>query len=137
MVDRMRHAGKCAGFAAALYCASTAALAQTTGLADPTRPPGVSGQAQGVDETGAPAEVSGPRLQAIIVPVNGKPRALINGQEVVLGGKVGEARLVALSEKHVVLKGPAGIERLLLTPNVERMERVTKTIAMSKREDQG
>lgn len=59
-------------------------------------------------------------LQSVILRKGGKPAALINGTVVELGGRVGESRLVKVSEDHVVLRGPQGDETLRLTPAAEK-----------------
>ena len=82
-------------------------------LADPTRPPA------GVLAPDA-AEVSGPVLQSVLIPKRGKPLAVIGGQQVRLGERYGDSRLVKLTEREAVLEGPDGIERLWLTPGVEK-----------------
>lgn len=87
-------------------------------LADPTRPlldTTLSGDA--LPGISAPA-ASG--LQSVILRKQGKPAALINGEVVELGGKVGEARLVKVSEDAVVLRGPGGEETLRLIPTAEK-----------------
>lgn len=94
--------------------AAGAAAAETGSLTDPTRPTGTL-------PAGTPtAEGSegGWRLQSVLSPRGGRPTAIINGQVVRLGDKVGEARLVRLNEKEAVLKGPKGVERLALVPDV-------------------
>ena len=102
------------GMATALSGLAGAAHAQ---LADPTRPSGATGQAaESMSDKAAPA--SG--LQSVILRKQGKPAALINGEVVELGGKVGEARLVKVSEDAVVLKGPGGEETLRLIPAAEK-----------------
>ena len=47
--------------------------------------------------------------------------AVIGGQQVRLGEKYGESRLVRLNEREAVLDGPSGIEYLPLTPGVEKI----------------
>lgn len=90
-------------------------------LADPTRPPTTIGSA--VDPAGAAAfEASG--LQSVILRKHGKPAALINGSVVELGGQVGEAKLIKISEDAVVLKGPQGTETLRLMPAAEKKTKV-------------
>lgn len=93
---------------------SHAAVAQ---LADPTRPALLPAQAADAPADLAPA-ASG--LQSVILRKGGKPAALINGEVVELGGKVGEAKLVKVSEDAVVLKGPGGEETLRLIPAAEK-----------------
>jgi MSHA biogenesis protein MshK len=70
----------------------------------------------------------------VLTPKKGKPTAVIGGQVVPLGGFVGEARLVRLSETEAVLEGPEGIERLYLTPDVEKKMNVTKGASRRKKE---
>lgn len=112
------HAVACLALAGTAY----AALPET--LADPTRPPAtVAG-----GDAGAMAEVNPSRLTSVILPKQGgRPSAIIGGQVVPLGGKVGEARLVRVTESGAVLEGPEGVERLYLTPDVEKKTSVTKS----------
>ena len=112
---------------AALLCLlgvmSPGARAQST-LADPTRPPpGFAAPAQ--DAAGTP----GPVLQSVIMPGRGKPRAIIDGQQVRLGQRYGESRLVRLSEREAVLDGPDGVVHLMLTPEVEIKNIAAKSVA--------
>lgn len=104
-------------------------------LADPMRPP----VTMAVDSV-ATAEEGGasqaPVLQSVIMLRTGKPVAIIGGQQVRLGEKFGESRLVRLTERGAVLDGPGGIEHLLLTPLVQkvdekRSENKTMTVAKS------
>ena len=93
-------------------------------IGDPTRPP--AGWQMGDDGTGAPISADNEfRLQSVMLPQRGKPRAIIGGQSVVLGEKIGEAKLVRLTEKEAVLQGPEGITRLYLTPDVNKKMIVT------------
>lgn len=102
----------------ALLALAGAAHAQ---LADPTRPPAAIGGA-GEPAGAAAFEASG--LQSVILRKTGKPAALINGNVVELGGKVGEARLIRISEDAVVLRGPQGDETLRLMPAAEKKTKV-------------
>jgi MSHA biogenesis protein MshK len=95
-----------------LLAAVSSAFAQ--GLTDPTRPPAATGTA--ASEGGEVA--SG--LQTIIRRAGAKPAAVINGQYVELGGRVGESRLVKVGEDSVVLQGPAGKEEMKLLPGIEK-----------------
>ena len=107
-----------------LFLCPALALAQGTGasLKDPTQPPAsfsatLTGES-GLSATGAPG---GGRLRSIIMPRRGgKPTALIDGQIVRLGGKLGDARLIRLTESEAVLEGPSGRETLYLTPDVTK-----------------
>ena len=92
--------------------------------ADPTRPPtGWGSTAEpGVAALSAEPEL---RLQSVMLPQHGKPVALIGGQTVLLGGKLGDVTLVRLTEKEAVLQGPDGLTRLYLTPDVNKQLIVT------------
>lgn len=119
-----------------LLLIATPALAQSvpagSALADPTRPPTsvASDPAMAGSETG-------PVLQSVIMPKKGKPVAIIGGQQVSLGGKYGDSRLISLSEREAVLQGPGGIERLLLTPGIEKTNIIAKTPAAKRGQSKG
>ena len=83
-------------------------------MADPTRPP------PGVERGEPQPDVAGSLLQSVLIPKKGRPLAVIGGQTVPLGGKYGESTLVRVTERDVVLEGPEGVERLLLTPAAEK-----------------
>ncbi len=85
---------------------------------DPTRPP-AAWLSQPVS-TGGAGEDGGPRLQSVLIPQRGKPVAVISGTTVVLGGQVGDARLVKLTEREAVLQGADGVTHLYLTPDVKK-----------------
>ena len=86
-----------------------------TALVDPTRPPpGIA------DPVTSEREVSGPVLESVLIPRKGRPLAVIGGQQVRLGQRYGESRLIRVDEREAVLEGPQGVERLLLTPDVEK-----------------
>lgn len=100
-------------------------------LADPTKPP-VAVSAPTPDAPNAAAASTG--LQSIILRKSGKPAALINGEVVELGGKLGEARLVRITEDSVVLKGPEGEETLRLTPAAVKKVGAGETAPRGSRE---
>jgi len=119
MADRLtRMLGRAAaGLLAFCLAGFGPALAQS-GFADPTRPP-ASLQAS----PGSASEVEAaktPTLQSVLIPDKGKPVALIGGRELRLGEMLGDRRLVKLTEREAVLVGPAGSERLSLTPGAEK-----------------
>ncbi|GAB1392149.1 hypothetical protein MASR1M60_03120 [Rhodocyclaceae bacterium] len=91
-------------------------------LADPTRPP-LQATAPAGDTASSAAIPAATGLQSIMLSRNGKgrPAAMINGEIVQLGGKVGEARLVKVEEDHVVLLGAEGRETLRLMPAAEKV----------------
>lgn len=83
---------------------------------DPTRPPAAwLNQAELT-----PGSSGAARLQSVLMPQRGQPVAIIGGQTVVLGGRIGDARLIRLSEREAVLEGPEGVTRLYLTPDVHK-----------------
>ncbi|CAG4885201.1 exported protein of unknown function [Georgfuchsia toluolica] len=92
------------------------ALAQ---MSDPTRP-ALNEGAPGTASANAFAPAAG--LQTIIRRKGGEPAAIINGEYVELGGRVGESRLTAIGEASVVLSGPGGKETLALTPGIEKKQ---------------
>lgn len=88
---------------------------------DPTQPPGSYSAAPGAtaaadDEVAADSRV----LQAILRPHGAKPRAVINGQSLGVGGKIDEWVVVRIGESEVVLKGPGGMEKLVMSPGIEK-----------------
>lgn len=87
-------------------------------LADPTKPPAALAAPAAEQASGTAPALTG--LQSVILRKNGKPAALINGEVIELGGKLGEATLVRISEDAVVLRGPDGEETLRLTPAAEK-----------------
>lgn len=97
-----------------LLLAGATAFAQAD-LADPTRPP-----AGLVAEATSSEAVTGPVLQSVLIPRKGRAMAVIGGQPVRLGEMYGESRLIKLTEREAVLEGPGGVERLLLTPGIEK-----------------
>lgn len=101
--------------AVALLVASGGGFAQGRALSvDPTRPPGANAQSAGEGEMAA-----GPRLQSVLIAPN-RRLAVINGEMVPLGGKVGEAKVVAIRETEVVLRAGDQTEVLRLTPAAEK-----------------
>lgn len=87
-------------------------------LVDPTRPafelvPGLDGQP--VETKAAPSTPSG--LQSVIL--SGKREAaIINGVEVEVGQKYGNATLTVVNETCVVLMGPEGRQVMQMYPSV-------------------
>ena len=92
---------------------------------DPTRPAGaVAAPEQG--GVGAQPVASG--VQTLILRSEGKSAAVINGQYVEVGGKLGDKRVVKISDSEVVLLGAGGREVIRLTPAIEKVQ-VKKTAA--------
>jgi MSHA biogenesis protein MshK len=113
MADRMNRSGPGAALAAALWL--LAPVVQAQGLGDPTRPPGAGAAWQGSEEA-APA---GKQLQSVLLS-GGRKVAVISGTVVPLGGMLGEARVVKISETEVVLKTGEETETLKLFPGVDK-----------------
>lgn len=101
-----------------LLCSCISLGAWAEDLPDPTRPPAAilspdTYQADGGAQEG---------LHSVIISKH-RRAAIIDGQTVELGGKVGDARLIRVEETSVVLRGPDGRERLLLFPDVKKLDR--------------
>lgn len=103
-------------FALAAF-ASLAAMhgaARAQPLPDPMRPPAA------LAAPAAPASAAAPEgaleLQSVLVGRDRTPAAVISGQLVTLGGRVRDARLVRVSERSAVLRGPQGETTLPLIP---------------------
>lgn len=96
---------------------------------DPTRPAASSVTQDAAGGVGAPA-ASG--VQTVILRRAGKSAAVINGQYVEIGGKLGDKRVLKISESEVVLMGGAGREVLKVTPAIEKVP-ATKKLATKRR----
>ena len=101
-------------------------------VADPTRPAGALMTQESAGGVAAPAE-SG--VQTVIVRPKGKSAAVINGQYVEVGGKLGDKRVLKISESEVVLLGEGGREVMKVTPDIEKMP--VKKAAAAKRRTTG
>ncbi len=97
---------------------SCLATAAAENLPDPTRPPAML-EAPAEGAAGGEGAASAGR-QSIIRRQGGKSAAIINNEYVVLGGRVGDARLVKIGEDSVTLKSASGTETLKLMPAVEK-----------------
>ena len=97
--------------AISFFLLSLTAAAQ---VPDPTRPadmPLADGASMGADNG----------LQAIIMrPGKGRSTALIAGQTVHIGSKVGEQRVVKIDDNEVTVQGDKGREVLRLTPAIQK-----------------
>ncbi len=102
-----------------LLCATEIALAEN--LPDPTRPAidlgGGAGAGGGRASAAAPVEAVPQGLQSIIISPQYRA-AIINGETVRLGGKVGNSTLVEVRENSVVLQNGQGRRVLELFPKV-------------------
>jgi MSHA biogenesis protein MshK len=104
----------------ALGLAGFAACAWSQALTDPTRPP--PGYAE--TETGVSESVGGALvLQSVMISPTMKT-AIISGEMVKLGGKIGNATLVRIGESEVVLKDGDEIQVLKMFPGVEKRQAI-------------
>lgn len=83
-------------------------------LSDPTRPPAAASGELASGHTAA-----GPVLQSILISPH-RAEAIINGQTVRIGDKVGEAKVVRITESEVVLSSGKDLQALKLFPNIEK-----------------
>jgi MSHA biogenesis protein MshK len=100
-------------WAALVLIAAAVAPARAQIEKDPTRPPaGMPGSDTDIAATHAPI------LQSVrIAP--GQRSAIIGGETVTVGGKYGEARVVAITESEVVLQSGSIKETLRMYPGIE------------------
>jgi len=103
----------------ASLAASAHVLAEDN-LPDPTRPPA---GLQTSTAASAPAVAETLVLQSVLLNAGRSPAAVISGQLVPLGGRLGELRLAQISEHGVQLKGPQGTTTLRLMPDVHKQAR--------------
>lgn len=104
--------------------------ASAQALVDPTRPPNAPmGEAE--------AAVSGTQLQSILIS-SSRRLAIINGATVALGGMVGEAKVVRITETEVTLQKGDEKEVLKLYPGIDKqpIKRGAKGAAASQRSPQ-
>jgi len=88
-------------------------------LADPTRPPMAAALPVATGDVQPQVDV-GPVLQSVTMSKR-RRHATINGQEVAVGGKFGEATLVKLSDSQATLRNPDGtLETVHMYPQVEK-----------------
>ncbi|HUG21985.1 MSHA biogenesis protein MshK [Piscinibacter sp.] len=105
------------GHALAFALAALPLFAQANALRDPTRPPEamLNGAA-----SAASAPAGALQLQSVLLGAGRRPAAVISGELVLLGGRVGDTRLVRVTERSAVLQGPNGQTTLALTPDATK-----------------
>ncbi len=113
----LSHACRAAAAACMFLTLAPALLAEP--LPDPTRPPEALRSAPA--PTTAPA-VRPLRLQSVLIGQGRRPAAVISGELVLLGGRVGRQQLVKLTERSAVMHGPDGDTLLALTPAATKHE---------------
>jgi MSHA biogenesis protein MshK len=90
--------------------------AQGAPFADPTRPPDF------VPADAAPGVSAGSRLESVLIAPD-RRIAVIGGQQVRLGEKFGDGRVVRITESEVVIRTAEGTQTLKLFPEVEKRPR--------------
>lgn len=105
-----------------IFCLLSSALCPLAAaeLPDPTQPPPGIYDVSGGQGAAAAAQATSPAnngLQSIIISPE-RRAAIINGETVELGAKIGGAKLVEVSESGVVLQGVRGRRVLALFPGV-------------------
>lgn len=114
----MKRQGDTAVFiACGLALLAVMTVAQAQGLPDPTRPPAAAIEVLS-DAKGEPVPAAS--VQTIIQRQGARPAAVINGEYVELGGRVGDARVVRITDAAVTLRTDGSQEVLTLTPGIER-----------------
>jgi MSHA biogenesis protein MshK len=108
-------------------CVSGAVAAQDARLVDPTRPPQATSPAPGSDQA-RPAP--GPQLQSVLISPNRRV-AVINGQTVRQGDRVGDATVVKIDESSVHLRTGRSRQTLHLLPDVAKRDRHASAQAQS------
>ncbi len=101
--------------------------------ADPTRPP--AAWLNAIPGDSAVNVEESLRLQSVLLPLRGKPVAIIGGKTVRLGERYGDDTLIRVRETDVVLRGPEGETRLYLTPDVEKQMIKPKTGQPGKKKE--
>jgi MSHA biogenesis protein MshK len=91
----------------------TATAAAAQGLSDPTQPPSARSEERPRSE--APAS----RPQSVLLSP-GRKLAVIDGQTVTLGGRLGDATVVAIAPTQVILQTGGTYQTLKLHPGIEK-----------------
>lgn len=86
---------------------------------DPTRPPS-SLYAPTLNATEEWVETQAGSILQSIRKSNGRYTAVINGETVIVGSKIGDARVVKIRETEVILKTADSLQTLKLFPDVEK-----------------
>ena len=107
-------------------CSCLSAFAQ--GFADPTQPP----LAPQRTASGIAAPDSGPALQSILISQY-RTEAIISGKVVHAGDRVGNARVVKISESEVVLRNENGLQTLKLFPGLVKRTMPTAAVTTTSR----
>ena len=107
-------------------CSCLSASAQ--GMGDPTQPP----LAPQRTASGFAAPDSGPVLQSILIS-QFRTEAIVSGKVVHAGDRVGNARVVKISESEVVLRNENGLQTLKLFPGLVKRTMPTAAVTTFSR----
>lgn len=120
MAEHLKIAPLWTGVALALAggLSGLSACAVAQGLADPTRPPQFAGTEQSAQAGTASA---GPVLQSILISQR-RAEAIVSGRIVRVGDKVGDAKVVRITETEVLLREGKNLQALKLFPNIEKQQ---------------
>lgn len=99
-------------FACATASGSAGAASE---LPDPTRPPAIP--AAGPGDADAQATIA--ELQSVLISPQ-RRIAIVNGRAVQVGDRVGEAKVVKISENEVVLRNGQDTRVLKIFPHIEK-----------------
>ena len=91
-----------------------AGAGQCAPFADPTRPPSA------IEPASDPSGSRGaPLLESVLIAPDRRV-AVINGQQVTVGGKIGGGEVVRITESEVVIRSAERVETLKLFPELKR-----------------
>ena len=98
-------------------------LAHAQDLIDPTRPPAAMNTRM---EPTAGTQAGGLVLQSVLISPTRKA-AIISGRTVALGEKLGDAKVVKITETEVVLRNGKEMQTLKLFPDIEKRPGAPRT----------
>ncbi|HJV74994.1 MAG TPA: MSHA biogenesis protein MshK [Noviherbaspirillum sp.] len=86
-------------------------------LNDPTRPPAATLPDEGAN--GVASESAAPVLQSILISPS-RRQAIISGKTLTVGERVGDAKIVRITENTVILRNGTDLQTLKLFPGIEK-----------------
>ena len=103
-------------------------------LTDPTRPP--PEMMAFLPASAGAAVLAVPRLQSVMIGASVRS-AIIDGQRYKVGDRIGDARLLRISENEVVLAGAGGRQTMTLFAPVKQTPAPVRTAAPARRDAAG
>jgi len=100
------------------FAAGVAGHAGAQVLSDPTRPPDAFRVAPGSAPAAPPASQFS--SQPVVILSSDRRQVTINGQTVKLGGRIGDAKVIRISDSEVVLQSADSTETIKLYAGVEK-----------------